>query len=296
MQNLDAYAKEVRTRINDFMAQYLSSLDNDAVKLKEAMNYGLLLGGKRARPLLVYATGEALGQKREVLDYVAAAVECIHAYSLIHDDMPEMDNDVLRRGQQTVHVKFGQTMALLAGDALQTLAFEFVSDKRSSLSDSAISRLTAILAKCSGYAGMCGGQALDLLAEGQQISYEELRLLHSKKTGALIRAAVMMGAQSVDGVDDKVLEALDSYATSTGRAFQVWDDILDVIGDAKVMGKTQGADESLDKSTYPALMGLEEAKIFAKDCAQNAIDFLKNVPFDTSILTEFALFTVDRDH
>lgn len=293
---LTQFAKDVASRTNDFMEKYVKSLDDAAPNLKEAMLYGLLLGGKRARPLLVYATGLALGQSREKLDYAAAAIECVHAYSLIHDDMPEMDNDKLRRGHETVHVKFSQTGALLAGDALQTLAFEIISDKNSGLSDKAIAQLTRILSTKAGYTGMCGGQAIDLDSEGKHLSLDKLRLLHSKKTGALIRAAVLMGAVCSDNVTDSQLAVLDEYASWTGLAFQVWDDVLDVIGDTAVMGKTQGADINLDKSTYPSLMGLEQAKSFASECAQKAIESLKNIDIDSSLLKEFALFTVNRDH
>ncbi|MGN1280750.1 MAG: (2E,6E)-farnesyl diphosphate synthase [Succinivibrio sp.] len=295
---LKEFANDVRARVNSFMESYIDRMDNDATNLKEAMKYGLLLGGKRSRPLLVYATGRAFSQSMEKLDYAAGAIECIHAYSLIHDDMPEMDNDRLRRGQDTVHVRFGQTVALLAGDALQTLAFEILSDTESGLTDRAVASLTRILSSKSGYTGMCGGQAIDLDSEGKHLSLDKLRLLHSKKTGALIRAAVLMGAACAEVVDTKIVEILDRYATYTGLAFQVRDDVLDVIGDTQVMGKTQGADESLDKSTYPSLMGLERAQNFAVECADNAIKSLKELPegIDTSVLEQFALFTVNRDH
>ena len=196
--DLKEFAPKVVKRVNSFMENYLNSLDNAAPNLKAAMSYGLLLGGKRARPLLVYATGKAFGQSDDKLDYAAAAIECVHAYSLIHDDMPEMDNDKLRRGHETVHVKFSQTQALLAGDALQTLAFEILSDQNSQLSDKSVATLTRILATKAGYSGMCGGQAIDLDSEGKHIPLESLKLLHSKKTGALIRAAVLMGAYARD--------------------------------------------------------------------------------------------------
>jgi farnesyl diphosphate synthase len=293
---LKDFASSVSKRINSFMEGYLKNFDDDAASLKEAMEYGLLLGGKRARPLLVYATGMALGQSQDRLDYAAAAVECIHAYSLIHDDMPEMDNDKLRRGRETVHVKFGQTLALLAGDALQTLAFEILSDKKSGFSDKSVANLTRILSSKAGYSGMCGGQAIDLDSEGKKLSYEQLRLLHSKKTGALIRAAVLMGAYSCDNASEADIAVLDEYATWTGLAFQVWDDVLDVIGDTAVMGKTQGADINLEKSTYPSLLGLEESKKFAQECADKAIAALSKLKMDTSLLEQFALFTVNRDH
>lgn len=293
---LKEFSKEVVTRVNAFMQSYLDTLDNDAPNLKEAMAYGLLLGGKRARPLLVYATGLAFGQSMQKLDYVASAIECIHAYSLIHDDMPEMDNDKLRRGHETVHVKFSQTLALLAGDALQTLAFEILSNPKAQLSDKAVAKLTRILSTKAGYLGMCGGQAIDLESEGKHLELEKLKLLHSKKTGALIRAAVLMGAYACDDVDDNSVAILDEYASYVGLAFQVWDDVLDVIGDTNVMGKTQGADISLDKSTYPSLLGIDKAKAYAKECAQKAISCLTKLNQDTTILEQFALFAVSRDH
>ncbi|MGN0915099.1 MAG: (2E,6E)-farnesyl diphosphate synthase [Succinivibrio sp.] len=290
------YASMVKDRVNGFMESYLETLDNDASELKQAMSYGLLLGGKRARPLLVYATGSAFGVPMEKLDYAAAAIECVHAYSLIHDDMPEMDGDELRRGRPTVHVKFTPTVALLAGDALQTLAFEILSDRKSSLSDRSVASLTRVLATKGGYSGMCGGQAIDLQSEGKHISYDALRLLHSKKTGALIRAAVLMGAYCCDSVSEEQIATLDEYAKWTGLAFQIQDDILDVIGDTAVMGKAQGADISLDKSTYPSLLGLEKAKEFALETANKAKECLKRLDLDTYLLSQFADFTVSRDH
>ncbi len=295
-RSLSEFAPYAAERVNAFMARYLETLDNAAPALKEAMSYGLLLGGKRSRPLLVYATGTALGQSEQVLDYVAAGVECIHAYSLIHDDMPEMDNDKLRRGKPTVHVKFGQSGALLAGDALQALAFRFLSDKKSGLDGTTVGRLVHALAVGAGYEGMCGGQALDLDAEKKHLSLDELKTLHSKKTGALIRCAVNMGAMAAPKVSEASLAALDAYAAKVGLAFQVWDDVLDVIGDTAVMGKTAGSDESLQKSTYPALLGIVQAKQFARETAELAKDCLKGLDFDTSLLSQFADFCVTRDH
>ncbi|MBO6257720.1 MAG: polyprenyl synthetase family protein [Succinivibrio sp.] len=294
--NLKEFAPHVVNRINDFMSDYLDGMDDEVPELKEAVRYGLLLGGKRARPLLVYATGMALGQEERILDYPAAAIECIHAYSLIHDDMPEMDNDKLRRGHDTVHIKYGQDGALLAGDTLQALAFQILSDERSGLSDRAVVLLTRILSVRAGYSGMCGGQSLDLGAEKRHIALDELKLLHSKKTGALIRAAVMMGAMSADHVSPKTLEALDEYARWTGLAFQVWDDVLDVIGETAKLGKIAGADEFLEKSTYPSLIGLDKAKTYAEECAHKAIDAVGVLNIDSSLLCEFAEFTVTRDH
>ena len=295
MHSLQEFAPWVQNRVTSFMDAYLANFDDDAPKLKEAMRYGLLLGGKRSRPLLVYATGLSLGQKSEVLDSAAAAIECIHAYSLIHDDMPEMDNDKLRRGMPTVHCKFGQTTALLAGDALQTLGFEFISDPKSGFASNQIASLMHILAKGAGYRGMCGGQAIDLEAEHKRINLDELKLLHSKKTGALIKAAVSLGAVAANA-DAQTLKYLNDYASYVGLGFQVWDDVLDVIGNTEVMGKTQGSDQNLDKSTYPKLLGLKEAENFAKECACKACESLTHLSYDTTILAQFAKFAVSRDH
>lgn len=293
---LKEFAPYAAKRVNAFMEAYLSGLDDEVPALKESLSYGLLLGGKRFRPLLVYAAGALAGQREEVLDYAAAAVECIHAYSLIHDDMPEMDNDRLRRGHETVHVKFGQAGALLAGDALQALAFQILSDPRSGLEAPVLARLVNILAKAAGYSGMCGGQSLDLAAEQQHLGLEALKLLHSKKTGAMIRAAVMMGAQSCGEQDEAVLGCFDRFASWTGLAFQVRDDVLNVLGDTRVMGKAAGSDSALGKSTFPALMGTGQAQEFACECVRKACDALKGLKGDTSLLQEFACFAVDRDH
>lgn len=296
--DLKQFAPYAAKRVTEFMHAYIDKLDNAAPDLKESMKYALLLGGKRARPMLVYATGNLFGVKDDALDYVASAIECVHSYSLIHDDMPEMDNDKLRRGHPTVHVKFGQAGALLAGDALQSLGFEFLSDPASGLSYKSIAALTRLLAVNAGYSGMCGGQAIDLASEKKHIPLDELKILHSKKTGALIRAAVLMGACSSESISCDACSALDEYARWTGLAFQVWDDVLDVIGDTAVMGKTQGADIALEKSTYPALLGIEKAKEYAKECASKAKNALKSpyIAGDTTVLSEFADFTVSRDH
>ncbi|MBQ9274040.1 MAG: (2E,6E)-farnesyl diphosphate synthase [Succinivibrio sp.] len=294
--SFDEYATWVRERVNAFMQRYLAKLDAEAPALWEAMSYGLTLGGKRVRPLLVYAAGALAGTAPESLDYPAAAVECIHAYSLIHDDMPEMDNDVLRRGQPSVHAKFGPALGLLSGDALQALAFRFLSDPVAGLSAQAVVRLCALLSELSGYAGMCGGQALDLEAEGVPVAYEQLRLIHAKKTGALIRCAVQLGYQSTPQFSPDVAKALDDYARCCGQAFQIWDDVLDVIGSTEVLGKQAGHDEAAGKSTYPALLGLDKAQELARQCVEEALAALHRVPGDTNVLEQFARFTIARDH
>lgn len=315
---LSEYFKLVKERVNNCLKEKLKSLPSEPSELKEAMEYALLLGGKRARPLLVYATGGAFGGSKRNLDYVAAAIECIHAYSLIHDDMPEMDNDMLRRGHPTVHAKYGSATALLAGDTLQALAFDLLTDANCHLSLDVKGRMCACLAKASGFEGMCGGQALDLKAEHQHLPQEQLEKLHSLKTGALITCAVQLGFmasryqeayenQQTDAIANAMglvenphmsrdFKCLSDYGKKVGLAFQVWDDVLDVAGDSAVLGKTVGSDESLQKSTYVSLLGLEEAKSYAQKLALEAQECLKPISADTSILKRFAQFTVSRDH
>ena len=293
---LKQYSAEVQARINNLMERRLAALDEAAPKLKEAMRYGLLLGGKRARPLLVYASGRAFGVAPERLDATAAAIECIHAYSLIHDDMPEMDNDLLRRGKPSVHAAFSPQLALLSGDALQALAFEFLAD--SPLPPAVVTKQLQLLAVNAGYSGMCGGQALDLQSEHQSIPYETLRTLHAKKTGALILAAVLMGA-AAGNPSAAAVQALTRYAQKIGLAFQIWDDVLDVIGDSALTGKPVGNDEAAGKSTYPALFGLDKAKELALAAKDEALDALSQPVLagcDTEVLQQFALFCVTRDH
>ncbi|MGN0908343.1 MAG: farnesyl diphosphate synthase [Succinivibrio sp.] len=293
---LGAFASAVRERVTSFMRSYIDSLSDDAPKLKEGVSYALLLGGKRARPVLAFAAGRLYGTPEGMLDYAAAAVECIHSYSLVHDDMPEMDNDTLRRGNPTVHVKFGQAGALLIGDTLQALAFQILSDPRSGMAPSSCAALTQILAHGAGYEGMCGGQSLDLDAEHQHLGLDPLRKLHSKKTGALIRAAVLMGAQCGGQRDPEDLKALDEYARHVGLAFQVWDDVMDVTEDSATLGKNAGSDLEKEKSTYPALLGVEGARRCARDAADAAKAALSPLRGDASLLMQFADFAVSRDH
>jgi len=286
-------------RVNDALSRLLAPLPFRDSPLVNAMEYGALLGGKRLRPFLVYATGEMLKADSASLDAPAAAIECIHAYSLIHDDLPAMDDDRLRRGQPTCHIKFGEDTAILAGDALQTLAFSILTDEPMP-GVSAEYRLAMVseLAQASGVAGMCGGQALDLLAEGKQVDLAQLEQIHRLKTGALIRAAVRLGALAAGETGKAAMPALDRYANAIGLAFQVQDDILDVVGDTAVLGKRQGADEELGKSTYPALMGLDNARGKAWDLYQEALGALETLAaqsFNTMPLQALASFIIERD-
>jgi len=265
-----------------------------AARLFEAMRYATLGGGKRLRALLVYATGQAMGAKQPAMDVAAAAVEMIHAYSLVHDDMPMMDDDDLRRGRPTCHKAYDEATALLVGDALQTQAFETLCD--ATLTDKQKSRMIKTLSHASGAAGMAGGQAIDLESVGKKLDIDALQAMHKLKTGALIRASVLMGALSAEQYDETILEHLDRYADCIGLAFQVQDDVLDVITDTETLGKTQGADIALNKPTYPALLGLEKAQQKAVALIEKALTHLDACPFNSEVLAELAQFVVNRSH
>ncbi|WP_421245411.1 (2E,6E)-farnesyl diphosphate synthase [Aeromonas sanarellii] len=294
---LDDFSRLHRQRIDGCLSAQLEALPPMAPRLRDAMKYGLLLGGKRVRPFLVYAVGEMLGVKSEQLDGPAAAVECIHAYSLLHDDLPAMDNDDLRRGQPTVHKAFDEGTAILAGDALQTLAFSILADHPmpAELMANRVKMLSA-LARASGYLGMCGGQALDLEAEGRRITLAELEQVHRHKTGALIECAVTLGALCKADVEPATLAALQTYAAAIGLAFQVQDDILDITGDTATLGKPQGSDLAQEKSTYPALLGLDNARELARELHDKALTALQALPYNTDILEAFADYIIERTH
>ena len=292
---LDAYQQQV----NAALTRFIAPLPFQSSPLVNAMHYGALLGGKRLRPFLVYATGEMLRADPASLDAPAAAVECIHAYSLIHDDLPAMDDDALRRGQPTCHIKYGEDTAILAGDALQTLAFSILTDAAMpGVSAEYRLRMISELANASGVAGMCGGQALDLAAEGKSVDLDQLEQIHRHKTGALIRSAVRLGAFTAGDAGREALPLLDRYAEAIGLAFQVQDDILDVVGDTAVIGKRQGSDQQLGKSTYPSLLGLENARAKARDLYQEALDALELLAahsYNTTALQALASFIIERD-
>ena len=286
--------KQVQDRINQFLASQFEEIDSYNAPLRDAMKYGLLLGGKRVRPFLVYATGKMLGAEMPALDYAAAAIESIHAYSLIHDDLPAMDNDELRRGQPTCHIAFDEATAILAGDALQAFAFEILT-QAPSLSAEQKLQLVKILAQASGVQGMCLGQSLDLISEHKQVNLAELELIHRNKTGALLTAALKFGFICSPHFENKELEQqLERYSQAIGLAFQVQDDILDIEGDSAEIGKPVGSDLGLDKSTYPKLLGLEGAKQKAQELYQTALHELDNLPFDTTALRALAEFIVNR--
>ncbi len=263
-------------------------------RLHAAMRHAVLLGGKRMRPMLVHAAGAVFGAPHDALDAPAVAVELIHAYSLVHDDLPAMDDDALRRGQPTVHVAFDEATAILAGDALQSLAFEVLA--RAPVTDAIRVELLRTLAIASGAAGMCGGQALDLAATGNGacLSVAQLETLHALKTGALIRAAVRMGALCGNASAGE-LERLDRYAATLGLAFQVRDDILDVEGDSATLGKTAGKDAAQDKATFPALIGLDASRVRLEDLRAAMSDALAPFGARADGLAELGRIAIERD-
>ncbi len=265
--------------------------------LREAMRYSATGPGKRLRPSLVYATGEALGIAPGQLDGPAAAVELIHAYSLIHDDLPAMDNDDLRRGRPTCHKAYGEATAILVGDALLTLAFEtLASDLAMETSPAQRLRMVATLAAAAGAGGMVGGQALDMAATGRRQNLEELETIHNLKTGALLRASVRLACLSRADLADENNTQLDHYGKCIGLAFQIQDDVLDEESDTATLGKAQGADQAQEKSTFPALIGLSEAKRRANALADEALTRLASFDQRADNLRALARYIVARDH
>jgi farnesyl diphosphate synthase len=263
--------------------------------LGEAMRYGVLDGGKRLRPLLVLAAARAAQGQMEAAMRAAVAVELIHAYSLVHDDMPCMDNDVLRRGKPTVHVRFGQAQAMLAGDAMQALAFEVLTPDEG-VEPAMQARLCRLLARSAGHAGMAGGQAIDLASVGKPLAEEVLRDMHRRKTGALLQASVQMGA-ACGNVDDRAWQALSEFGAVIGLAFQVVDDILDVTQASDVLGKTAGKDQEQNKPTYVQLMGLEPARQYARHLHRQAHEALEASGLtDTAALSMLADKVIDRQN
>ena len=263
--------------------------------LGEAMRYGVLDGGKRLRPLLVLAAAQAAQGPTQAAMRAAVAVELIHAYSLVHDDMPCMDNDVLRRGKPTVHVKFGQAQAMLAGDAMQALAFEVLTPDEG-VEPAMQARLCRLLARAAGHAGMAGGQAIDLASVGKPLAEDVLRDMHRRKTGALLQASVQMGA-ACDTVDERAWQALAEFGATIGLAFQVVDDILDVTQASDVLGKTAGKDQEQNKPTYVQLMGLEPARQYARQLRVQAHEALEASGLtDTAALSMLADKVIDRQN
>ena len=262
--------------------------------LHEAMRYSLMAGGKRIRPGLVYASGEALKLTPGILDNAAAAVECIHTYSLIHDDLPAMDDDDLRRGKATAHKVFGEAMAILAGDALQAFAFELLSKPVNGVTADNQLQMISLLSTAAGSHGMVGGQAIDLAAVGHSLDEQALAAMHSYKTGALIKACVLLPTYCNGNTTEQQRSALADYASAIGLAFQVQDDIIDLESDTEMLGKTQGADLAANKPTYPAILGMEGARLKLHQLYDEAMTALGSFSDEANTLREIAGFIVKR--
>ncbi|WP_259759177.1 (2E,6E)-farnesyl diphosphate synthase [Pseudomonas sp. GCEP-101] len=294
---ISAYQARCQARVDAALEKLFVAPREELTRIYAAMRYSVVNGGKRVRPLLAYAACEALGGEAERADGAACAVELIHAYSLVHDDLPAMDDDALRRGQPTTHIAFDEACAILAGDGLQALAFEVIGNAQLNPQD-AQTRLDMLLAltRASGSAGMVGGQAIDLESVGRKIDQAALETMHRHKTGALIEASVQLGALASGRADAASLEALRRYAQAIGLAFQVQDDILDVESDTATLGKTQGKDQAHDKPTYPALLGLDAAKAYALALRDQALAALEPFGDSAEPLRALARYIVERRH
>jgi farnesyl diphosphate synthase len=292
--DFQAWSRDVAGRMETALAQLLPAPTAAPKRLHDAMRYSTLGGGKRVRAMLVFAAGEVSDADPHRLEIAAAAVEMIHAYSLIHDDLPCMDDDVLRRGKPTCHVEFDEATALLAGDALQSLAFQLLAEQSLAESPAAQLKMLQLFAVASGSRGMAGGQAIDLDAVGKSLTLPELEYMHILKTGALIRASVLLGAHCGEALEPGGLDRLDRYAKCVGLAFQVVDDILDEEGDSTTLGKTAGKDKAASKPTYTSLMGLPQAKEFARELLQDAHRALEAFDARGRRLRDLADYIVQR--
>ena len=294
MFDLNTYLAEKTERINTAL-EFILKTSGSSDRLLEAMTYSLMAGGKRFRPVLCIAAAEAVGGDQEDVLPAACALEMVHTYSLIHDDLPAMDDDDLRRGQPTCHKAFDEATAVLAGDALLTLAFQTLSsfDVHNELQAAKWLRVIQLISHAAGYCGMIQGQMLDIASEGNQLKLNELQSMHRLKTGALIEVSLICGAELAD-VNSDQLKLLESYAQYIGLAFQVTDDILNVEGDPSVMGKAVGTDNLRQKSTYPSLLGLEESKAFARKLIDDALHALLSFDQKAEPLRAIATYIIDR--
>lgn len=294
-RSFEHWMLDIQSRTEAALANYLPSAHIAPTRLHEAMRYAVLGGGKRVRPLLTFAAGELCNAKADQLDAAACAVEFIHAYSLVHDDMPCMDDDVLRRGKPTVHIEYDEATALLVGDSLQTLAFQVLADHAGTQQLAQKISMLSQLAHASGSRGMAGGQAIDLASVGLPLTREELEFMHIHKTGALIRCAVLLGAYSSDTpLDAASLERLDHFAKVIGLLFQVVDDVLDCEADTATLGKTAGKDAANNKPTYVSLLGLRDARQLANDLQQQALTTLQTFGDRAERLQQLTRYIVTR--
>ena len=288
---LETYQK----RVNAALDKYLPTEDPPEHNLAEAIRYSVIGGGKRIRPAMVYAAGEAMGVSTDLLDIPACAVEMIHAYSLVHDDLPAMDDDDLRRGRPTCHKAFDEATAMLAGDALQALAYEILAkDDHVELTPEHRIEMLSLLTEASGAHGMAGGQAVDLASVGKHLTLAQLEQMHRLKTGALIRASVLLGGMCKQYVSKEEIDMLSEYALCIGLSFQIQDDILDVVGDTETLGKPQGSDEEQKKPTFPAIIGLEESRKRALEQHQLALKILEPLDKKGDSLRQLSAYIVER--
>lgn len=295
--SFSAFQQDIQTRIDQKLVVFIDQQTQAADELIAAMKYSVVGGGKRMRPLLLSIVGEMLGAERNDLDVASMAIECIHAYSLIHDDLPAMDDDALRRGKPTSHIQYGEATAILAGDALQTLAFEIIlNHPLSSTNASKRVEMAKVIAKASGINGMCAGQSIDLIATGKQISLDKLTQLHQLKTGALLSACVSLAAILADTITEEQTQLLHQYASCVGLAFQVRDDILDVVSDSETLGKPQGSDFALNKNTFVSHLGLEGSQSFLQKLHHEALQAISTLPYETDRLEAFTDFLVSRKY
>jgi farnesyl diphosphate synthase len=293
MTDFSAWMQGCQTRMESVLGEWLPPAHIAPERLHEAMRYAVLGGGKRVRPLLAFAAGEVTGAAVERVQHAAAAVELIHAYSLVHDDMPAMDDDALRRGKPTVHVEFDEATALLVGDALQSLAFDILASQPLAGDAGTQLKMVQLLAQASGSRGMAGGQAIDLASVGKPLDLAELEFMHIHKTGALIRAAVLLGAHC-GTASDATTAALDHYAKCIGLAFQVVDDVLDAEASTATLGKTAGKDAANNKPTYVSLLGAARARELAQELRADAHAALDTLGVPADRLRQLADFVVER--
>ncbi len=288
---LETYQK----RVDAALDKYLPSDDPPEHNLAAAIRYSVTGGGKRIRPAMVYAAGEAMGVSTDLLDIPACAVEMIHAYSLIHDDLPAMDDDDLRRGRPTCHKNFDEATAILAGDALQALAYEILAkDDHKELTPEHRIEMLSLLTEASGAHGMAGGQAVDLASVGKRLTLEQLEHMHQLKTGALIRASVLLGAMCKQDLCQQEIDMLSDYAQCIGLSFQIQDDILDVISDTETLGKPQGSDKKQEKPTFPAIIGLEKSIQLAQEQHELALKTLEHLDEKADSLRLLSAYIVER--
>lgn len=288
--------RRYQERVDAALARFLPPTEQTPTQLHDAMHYAVLGGGKRIRPVLAYATAECLGANLDDVDAAACALELIHCYSLVHDDLPSMDNDDLRRGRPTCHKVYGDAMALLAGDALQCFAIEILSKgDYNEAQSSARLKMIATISSASGSTGMAGGQAIDLAAVGQHLTIEQLEQMHRLKTGALIEASITVGALAAN-CDAASMKPLQDYAQCIGLAFQIRDDLLDIEADTETLGKPQGSDQEQDKPTYPSLLGLSGAKNMAQQMHDHALRALQPLGDDVDPLRLLSSYIVERTH